>query len=59
MRLLSRDRRDILYVYGYAIFNGLVALSLPLGVQAIIGLVLAERVSSSWIILTTVVTIGV
>lgn len=59
LRLLSRDRRDILYVYGYAIFNGLVALSLPLGVQAIIGLVLAERVSSSWIILTTVVTLGV
>ncbi|MEY5043893.1 MAG: hypothetical protein RJA19_1120 [Bacteroidota bacterium] len=57
--MLSRDRRDILYVYGYAVFNGLVALSLPLGVQAIIGLVLAERVSSSWIILTAVVTLGV
>ena len=58
-RMFARDRRDILYVYGYGAFNGLVALSLPLGIQAIVGLILAGRVSTSWIILTAVVTLGI
>ena len=59
LRLLAIDRRDILFVYLYAAVNGLVALSLPLGIQAIIGLILAGRVSTSWIILTIIVTAGV
>ena len=58
-RMFARDRRDILYVYGYGAFNGLVALSLPLGIQAIVGLILAGRVSTSWLILTAVVTLGI
>ena len=58
-RLLSQDRRDIVFIYLYAAVNGLVALSLPLGIQAIIGLILAGRVSTSWIILTLIVTAGV
>lgn len=58
-RMLSIDRRDIIYVYVYAIMNGVVNLSLPLGIQAIIGLILAGQVSTSWIILTMVVTIGI
>ena len=58
-RMLSKDKRDILYLYGYAIANGLVNLSLPLGVQAIIGLILAGQISTSWIILTALVTLGV
>jgi len=57
--MFARDRKDIAYIYGYAAFNGLVALSLPLGIQAIVGLILAGRVSSSWIILTAVVTLGI
>jgi len=36
-----------------------VNLSLPLGVQAIIGLIQAGMVSTSWIILSAVVTLGV
>ncbi len=58
-KLLSKDRKDIIYLYTYAILNGLVNLSLPLGIQAIIGLVLAGQVSTSWIILTMIVTIGI
>jgi ABC-type bacteriocin/lantibiotic exporter with double-glycine peptidase domain len=58
-RLLANDRKDILYLYSYAILNGLVNLSLPLGIQAIIGLVLAGQVSTSWIILTMIVTVGI
>jgi ABC-type bacteriocin/lantibiotic exporter with double-glycine peptidase domain len=58
-KMLATDRRDIIYVYVYAILNGVVNLSLPLGIQAIIGLILAGQVSSSWVILTAVVTLGV
>jgi ABC-type bacteriocin/lantibiotic exporter with double-glycine peptidase domain len=57
-RLLKLDNKDITYIYLYAIFAGLIALSLPLGVQAIIGLIAGGSVSSSWMILIGVVTLG-
>jgi ABC-type bacteriocin/lantibiotic exporter with double-glycine peptidase domain len=57
-RLLKLDKKDITYVYLYAIFAGLIALSLPLGVQAIIGLISGGRISSSWALLIGVVTLG-
>ena len=59
LRLLEKDRKDIGLIYLYAVINGVVALSLPLGIQAIVGLILAGRVSTSWVILTVVVTLGV
>lgn len=57
-RLIKLDKKDILYIYLYAIFAGLIALSLPLGVQAIIGLIAGGSISSSWMILIGVVTLG-
>ena len=57
-RLLKLDKRDITYIYLYAIFAGLITLSLPLGVQAIIGLIAGGSVSSSWVLLIGVVTLG-
>jgi ABC-type bacteriocin/lantibiotic exporter with double-glycine peptidase domain len=57
--LLNQDRKDLFYLYIYAIFNGIINLSLPIGIQAIIGFVLAGRLSVSWIILTIVVTLGI
>ena len=57
--MLSQDRKDIMYLYAYALFYAIVNLSLPLGVQAIIGLIQAGTVSTSWIILSAVVTAGV
>ena len=57
-RMLSIDKREIVYIYIYAIFNGLINLSLPLGIQAIIGLTLANEISSSWVVLIVVVTAG-
>ena len=57
--LLKLDRRDISQIFFYAIFSGLVSLSLPLGIQAIINLIQAGRVSVSWIILVLIVVIGV
>ena len=57
--LLELDKRDIRQVFYYAIFAGLVALSLPLGIQAIINLIQGAQISTSWIVLVIVVTLGV
>ncbi len=57
--LLELDKRDIRQVFYYAIFSGLVALSLPLGIQAIINLIQGALISTSWIVLVIVVTMGV
>ena len=59
MGLLKLDRRDILQTLYYAIFAGLVNLSLPLGIQAIINLIQGAQISTSWIILVILVTGGV
>ena len=57
--LLKLDKRDISQIVFYAIFAGLVSLSLPLGIQAIINLIQSGRVSVSWIVLVCIVVIGV
>ncbi|MCK7590656.1 ATP-binding cassette domain-containing protein [Subsaxibacter sp. CAU 1640] len=57
--LLQLDKRDIRQIIYYAIFAGLVALSLPLGIQAIINLLQGAEVSTSWIVLVILVTLGV
>jgi ABC-type bacteriocin/lantibiotic exporter with double-glycine peptidase domain len=57
--LLKLDKRDILQVFYYAIFAGVVNLSLPLGIQAIINLIQGAQVSTSWIILVILVTLAV
>jgi ABC-type bacteriocin/lantibiotic exporter with double-glycine peptidase domain len=57
--LLKQDKRDLIYLYLYAICNGIINLSLPIGIQAIMGLVLAGRLSTSWGILTVIVMVGV
>lgn len=57
--LLQLERRAILQVFYYAIFSGLVALSLPLGIQAIVNLIQGAQISTSWIVLVALVTLGV
>lgn len=57
--LLELDKRDIYQVFFYAIFAGIVSLTLPLGIQAIINLIQGARISTSWIVLVTLVTVGV
>ena len=46
-------------MYVYAVFNGLINLSLPLGIQAIINLIQGGQVSTAWIVLVSVVVAGV
>lgn len=57
--LLELDKQDIRQIFYYAIFAGLVALTLPLGIQAIINLIQGAQVSTSWIVLVVLVTLGV
>jgi len=57
--LLTLEKKDVLQVFYYAIFAGLVNLSLPLGIQAIINLIQGAQVSTSWIVLVILVTLGV
>lgn len=59
INLLKLDKRDIRQIFYYAIFSGLVALTLPLGIQAIINLIQGAQVSTSWIVLVILVTLGV
>ncbi len=57
--LLLLDKKDILQLFFYAIFAGIISLSLPLGIQAIINFIQSGRVSVSWIILVVLVVLGV
>ena len=59
LRMLELDRQDIIYVYVYAVLAGIITLSLPLGIQAIIGLIAGGSVSNALFILLGVVTLGV
>ena len=59
LKLLALERKDIYQIFYYAIFSGLVALSLPLGIQAIVNLIQGAQISTSWIVLVSLVTLGV
>ena len=58
-RLLKPDQQEIRNVYVYAVFAGLVNLSLPLGIQAIINLIQGGRVSTAWLLLVAIVVFGI
>lgn len=57
--LLKPDQKEITNLYLYAIFHGLVYLSLPLGIQAIINLIQGGQISTSWVILIVLVIAGI
>ena len=58
-QLLKPDAPEIRNIYIYSIFNGFVNLSLPLGIQAIINLIQGGRVSTAFVVLVSIVTIGI
>lgn len=57
--LLELDKKDVSQIFFYAIFAGIVSLSLPLGIQAIVNFIQSGRVSASWIVLIILVVFGV
>ena len=59
LRVLKMERHEISSVYFYAILQGLIQLSLPLGIQSIISFVLGGTISASLIFLIVLVVGGV
>ena len=57
-RMLSPDRKDIGYIYLYAVLIGLISLAGPLGVQAIINLIAGGDFNASLVVLAIVVTVA-
>lgn len=57
--LLNLEKQEISSIYFFAIFSGLVQLSLPLGVQTIVGLMLGTTMVTSIYILVIGVVVGV
>ncbi len=55
---LDNERRLLYLILFYAMLYGAIGLVLPLGIQAIINFILAGRISTSWIVLIVVITIG-
>jgi len=58
LRLLSLDKRDISFIYIYAVFAGVINLAIPVGIQAIINLIALGQQSTSWIVLIIIVTLA-
>lgn len=58
-QLISLERKEIGFVYFYAIISGFILLSLPLGIQAITNLLFGGTISTSLIVLIGVVVLGV
>ncbi|MBK9962344.1 MAG: ATP-binding cassette domain-containing protein [Saprospiraceae bacterium] len=56
---IKLERREITSIYFYAILSGLIQLSLPLGIQAILGFVLGATLVTSVFILIIIIIIGV
>jgi len=57
--LLDTERRDIGYIYIYAVAVGIISLSLPLGTQAIVGFISGGMWFNSVVLLISLVVIGV
>ena len=59
LNLLSTERRDIIYLYVYAVAVGIISLSLPLGTQAIVGFISGGMWFNSVILLIALVVIAI
>jgi len=57
--LLKPDKKEVYQVYVYALFKGIISLSLPLGIQSIINLIQGGQASSSWFLLIFIVIAGI
>ncbi|MFN0033293.1 MAG: peptidase domain-containing ABC transporter [Flavobacteriales bacterium] len=58
-RIIKAERQEVRSIYIYAIFQGLVNLSLPLGIQSIINFLQAGSLSTSWYVLVMFVLAGI
>lgn len=58
-QLINSNKTDVGAIYFYAILNGLLQLSVPIGIQAIIGFVMGASMVTSLYILIGLVVLGV
>ncbi len=58
-KLLMLEKAEIFSIYFYAILSGLIQLSVPIGVQAIIGFVIGATMVTSIYVLIFLVVLGV
>lgn len=59
LKVIELEKNEISSVYFYAILNGLIQLSLPLGIQSIISFVLGGAITTSLVVLICLVVLGV
>ena len=59
IELLTPERREILHILLYAIFVGIISLSLPLGVQSLIGFISSGQVVTSATVLIIFILLGI
>lgn len=57
-QLLAAEKREIIYLYIYAIVAGLISLSLPLGIQSIIAFISSGQITVSVVVLITLIVLG-
>ncbi|MFC5283463.1 peptidase domain-containing ABC transporter [Pedobacter alpinus] len=58
-QVINLEKAEIQSVYIYALLNGIILLSIPLGIQAIINLMFGVTISTSLIVLIVLVVFGV
>lgn len=58
LQLLTLERREIIYMYVYALAAGLISLSLPLGIQSIIGFVSSGEIPVSVVVLIGLIVLA-
>ncbi len=57
--LINLEKNEIRSIYIYATLNGLILLSLPLGIQAVINLMFGVTISTSLVVMISLVVFGV
>ncbi|GLR19541.1 peptidase domain-containing ABC transporter [Portibacter lacus] len=58
-KLLKQYQKEIRQIYAYALFIGIVNLTLPLGIQAIINFLQTGEYTTTWLILVGFVLVGI
>jgi ABC-type bacteriocin/lantibiotic exporter with double-glycine peptidase domain len=56
--LLQTQKENVTNIYLYALFNGILNLSIPLGISAIINLIQSASPSTAWWVLVILVLVG-
>lgn len=57
-KYVTKEKKDVTNIYFYAILNGLVQLSVPLGIQSIVSFVVGATMATSIYILIAFVVLG-